>query len=243
MNPIEGTWLGIDREELRSECAAMASQGGLLAVLGDNSKGPTHAAHIAKSVFENAGLRTRHVRDAGYSRLNTVRYVLEDLARWTIEQSGLQYSGLSLQASNANTSFESFFDRVTKALRPIAESPGLAVIVTALGQDAAPDTQDLSYLARLGETVGGCWVVIGQDGKSWRAFPASRTVKLRSFTKQEVAGALRSIIQQRGGNPAGVAEYVAKNFDPAQGKISPVYAYTHLELLTYVPLENHGELL
>ncbi|MEU3889439.1 hypothetical protein [Streptomyces sp. NPDC029041] len=243
MEVEEELWLGIDREKLRAKCADLAStRSGLLAVHGDDSMGIIEAARIAIAIFKNMGWQTHHVPDAGANGLSTFRFLLEHVSQWAMDQSAAPTRGLSVRASSVSLSLERFTELTTELLRPLAKSPGLAVIVTAFGRSDAPSRLDLEGLAKLAHAVGGCWVVMGHSGKSWQAFSSDAALELRRFTKHEVAASLRAIVRERGGNPAGVDQYMQK-FGLDDEKVIPMLAYAHLKLLTHVPLQNHGELL
>lgn len=243
MKVEEELWLGINREKLRAKCTEIVSnRGGLVTVHGDDSMGINEAAQIAIRMFNNAGWHTHHVPNSGANGLSTFRYLLEHVSHWATSQSATQIQGLSIRASSVSLSLDRFTDLATKLLRPLTDSPGLAVIVTAFGRSDTPSHLDLERVANLAHAVGGCWVVMGRPGKSWQAFSSDATLELRRFTKQEVAASLRAIVRERGGNPAGVDQYMQK-FGLADEKVIPMLAYTHLKLLTHVPLQNHGELL
>lgn len=222
----------IDRDELRSECARLVPRGGLLVIVGDNLSGRTEAASIAASFFEDSGLSTHHVLDAG-DRPSSIRYILENIAEWAVGEIGATGQGLSIAASNASISLErmsSYCAQVLEILRSQSSPSSLAFVISAIGQSSPADRHEVELLGRLIENVGGCWVVITQDSASWRDLSA-RIISLRNFTRAEVASEIRSIVQARGGGSSLIQRYMNMIFEGGRNRVRPICAYYYLQQL------------
>lgn len=222
----------IDREELQSECRRLIrGGGGLLVAVGDNSSGRNEAARIAASLFENSGLNTHHVLDAG-NRPSSFRYILENIGGWAVDKIGTTGSSLSLEASNASVSLErmsSYCVQVLASIRSQSTS-NLAFVISALGQNGPVDRRDVELMGRLILSAGGCWVVVTQDGASWRNL-STRDIRLRDFTRTEVADAIRRILQARGDDLSLTPRYLGQIFESGRARVAPIKAYYHLQQL------------
>lgn len=139
----------IDRGELLSKCASLILDGGLLIAVGDNASGRNEAARLAASFFEESGLNTRHVLDAG-TRPNSLRYILENIASWATSELGVAGPGLSIAASNASVSLETMSGYCIQALQRLRRESrsDLAFIISALGQTSPVDRHEVELLGQ-----------------------------------------------------------------------------------------------
>jgi hypothetical protein len=230
-------WMQIDREGLLAECASMSSgDGGLLVAVGDDSSGRNEAARIAASFFVKAGLQAHHVLDAG-DRPSSFRYVLENIADWALAKLGHPGPALSMRASNVSISVEMMFDYCVRTLQKLQESnssPPLAFIISAFERNMSFTSADVRNMAKLKESVGGCWVVLSEKGELWKKV-FHNVMKLDDFTRPDVENALRRVIRKNGGDLSHVSDYLDRLFKPGVRSVRPSRAYYHVQLASAAP--------
>jgi len=123
----------------------------------------------------------------------------------------------------------SYCVQVLESIRSQSTSD-LAFVISALGQNGPVDHRDVVLMGRLILSVGGCWVVVTQDGGSWRNL-SPRDIRLRDFTRTEVADATRRILQARGDDLSLTPGYLGQIFESGRTRVAPIKAYYHLQQL------------
>ncbi|MFD7338496.1 hypothetical protein ACFV98_21175 [Streptomyces violascens] len=217
-------WIGVDRDELRTECQTLATNGGLLSVVGGKASGRSQAAKIATHVFQNQGLRTLVVPDPG-DRVGSLRYVLHTIIDFSIAATTPVARGLRSEASNASVENWKLLAYCKGELARLKE---FAIVITALWQDSPPLAKELKYLLSM-KDAGGVWAVISHGGKIW-AQNDIRQVTLTEFDREQVSDTLQQLLVNCGGDTALINTYLEDIFC-TRAAIEPLTAYAKLQIL------------